>query len=156
MLKRYLSRYSTDSSRVGRAITEQVQNSVSNSVNASLTRYTNAWGYQIDSINISFKFDTTFYLPEEMVSNHVDIIYFYILWFIEQRDFFGTTGDTPYKDRDYSDRDSIVTYINPKIRQICSNLHYKESLDSTINTIARVIRREIQKIVNSAKLEMYK
>lgn len=155
-LEKFLNTYSTDSSRVGRAIADRVQNSVSNAVNTSLTKYANAWGYQIEGVNISFDFDSTFCMTEETVSNHIKFIIYTMMGFIEKRDLFGTTSNTPYKDRDYSDRDSIVTHLNSEIRDRCSNFSYDGSLDSEINVIARVIRREIQKIVNSAKLEMYK
>lgn len=155
-LEKFLNTYSTDSSRVGRAIADRVQNSVSNAVNTSLTKYANAWGYQIEGVNISFDFNSTFCMTEETVSNHIKFIIYTMMGFIEKRDLFGTTGNTPYKDRVYSDRDSIVTHLNSKIRDRCSKFSYDGSLDSEINVIARVIRREIQKIVNSAKLEMYK
>lgn len=155
-LERFLNTYSTDSSRVGRAIAERVQNSVSNAVNTSLTKYANAWGYKIEGVNISFDFNSTFFMTEEMVSNHIKFICYTMMGFIEKRDFFGATGKTPYKDRDYSDRDSIVSHLNTKIREICSILKYGGSLNGEINVIASAIRREIQNIVDNAKLEMYK
>lgn len=155
-LEEFLNSYSTDSSRVGRAIAERVQNSVSNAVNTSLTRYANAWGYQIEGVRITFDFNTTFCMTKDTVSNHIKFIIYTMMGFIERRDLFGTTNNTPYKDRDYSDRDSIVTHLNTQIHDRCTKFSYDGSLNSEVNVIANVIRKEIQNIVNNAKLEMYK
>ena len=78
------------------------------------------------------------------------------LQFIRNRDLFGPTVNTPYKDRDNAERTAIVLYINGCLRTKCDSLHYDGDLKDVLSVVEKAIRSKIEDVIDEAKLEMYK
>ena len=92
----------------------------------------------------------------ETAKSYKDFMYYTALDFINNRDFWGVTDNTPYKDRYQTDREEIMNKINSELRTRINDLHYPDSLEDEINIIADAIRKKVQDIIDEAKLEMYK
>lgn len=152
----FLNSYSTSPESVGTKIAKAVEDKVGKAINTQLKEYTEVFGFKTDEINVTFDFDETYYLPVETAQGTINFMWKKVFEYIENRDFFGTTSNTPYRDRDYSDRNSIVTNLNSNLRKKCDALHYDGDLESEQSAIAESIRSKIQEIIDNAKLEMYK
>lgn len=152
----FFKSYTTSPESVGNKIAIAVEKSVTSAINSRLEAFAKNWNYNVDNINVSFDFDTSFYLPVETAKGVLEFMWAKCAEFIENRDFFGTTSDTPYKDRDSSDRSSIVSSLNSNLRTKCNSLHYDGDLSDELSVIEEAIRLKIQDIVDDAKLEMYR
>ncbi|MCM1219961.1 MAG: hypothetical protein NC548_36275 [Lachnospiraceae bacterium] len=152
----FLKSYSTSPESVGSKVASAVERSVSSAINTRLKAFTDNWNYEAGSINVAFDFDTTYYLPVETAKGVLEFMWAKLAEFINNRDFWGTTSDTPYKDRDSSDRSSIVSNLNSNLRSKCNALHYDGDLEDELSVIEAAIRSKIQDIVDNAKLEMYR
>ena len=152
----FFKSYTTSPESVGNKIAIAVEKSVTSAINSRLEAFAKNWNYNVDNINVSFDFDTSFYLPVETAKGVLEFMWAKCAEFIENRDFFGTTSDTPYKDRDSSDRSSIVSNLNSNLRTKCNSLHYDGDLSDELSVIEEAIRLKIQDIVDDAKLEMYR
>ena len=152
----FFKSYTTSPESVGNKIAIAVEKSVTSAINSRLEAFAKNWNYNVDNINVSFDFDTSFYLPVETAKGVLEFMWAKCAEFIENRDFFGTTSDTPYKDRDSSDRSSIVSNLNSNLRTKCNSLHYDDDLSDELSVIEEAIRLKIQDIVDDAKLEMYR
>lgn len=152
----FLKSYTTSPESVGAKVAIAVEESVTSSINSRLKAFTDTWNYHVDNINVSFDFDTTFYLPVETAKGVLEFMWTKCAEYINKRDFFGTTSDTPYKDRNSSDRSGIVANLNSNLRMKCNNFHYDGDLTDELSVIEGAIRSKIQDIVDNAKLEMYR
>lgn len=152
----FLESYSTSPESVGSKVASAVESSVSSAINTRLKAFTDNWNYEVGSINVTFDFDTTYYLPLETAKDVLEFMWAKCHEFINKRDVFGTRPNTPYKDRNSSDRSSIVSNLNSNLRSKCSNLHYDGDLEDELSVIEEAIRSKIQDIVDNAKLEMYR
>lgn len=152
----FFKSYTTSPESVGNKIAIAVEKSVTSAINSRLEAFAKNWNYNVDNINVSFDFDTSFYLPVETAKGVLEFMWAKCAEFIENRDFWGTTSDTPYKDRDSSDRSSIVSNLNSDLRTKCNSLHYDDDLSDELSVIEEAIRLKIQDIVDDAKLEMYR
>lgn len=152
----FFKSYTTSPESVGNKIAIAVEKSVTSAINSRLEAFAKNWNYNVDNINVSFDFDTSFYLPVETAKGVLEFMWAKCAEFIENRDFWGTTSDTPYKDRDSSDRSSIVSNLNSNLRTKCNSLHYDDDLSDELSVIEEAIRLKIQDIVDDAKLEMYR
>jgi len=152
----FLNSYTTSPESVGAKVATAVENSVTSAINSRLKAFTDTWNYNVDNINVSFDFDTTFYLPVDTAKGVLEFMWAKCAEFIENRDFWGTTSDTPYKDRDLSDRSSIVSNLDSNLRTKCNSFHYDGDLTDELSVIEEAIRSKIQDIVDDAKLEMYR
>lgn len=152
----FLKSYTTSPEAVGSKVMEAVETSVSSAINTRLKAYCDTWNFHVDDINVSFDFETSFYLPVETAKGVLEFMWAKCAEFIENRDFWGTTSDTPYKDRDYLDRSSIVTNLDSNLRTKCDSLHYDGDLSDELLVIEEAIRSRVKEIVDNAKLEMYR
>lgn len=152
----FFKSYTTSPESVGNKIAIAVEKSVTSAINIRLEAFAKNWNYNVDNINVSFDFDTSFYLPVETAKGVLEFMWTKCAEFIENRDFWGTTSNTPYKDRDSSDRSSIVSNLNSNLRTKCNSLHYDDDLSDELSVIEEAIRLKIQDIVDDAKLEMYR
>ncbi len=152
----FMKSYVTSPETVGAKVMATVQKSVSDAINENLVNFAKSWSYDIDSINVDFSFDTSFFLPAETAKGILEFMWSKCFEYINERDFFGATEKTPYRDRDSDDRCSIVTNLNSNLRVKCNSLHYDEDLSEELSVIEIAIREKIQDVIDSAKLQMYK
>lgn len=152
----FLKSYMTSPETVGSKIMNSVEVSVGSAINDQLKAFCGTWNFKCDKINVSFDFNQSFYLPVETAKGVLEFMWSKCSEFINQRDFWGTTSDTPYKDRDYDDRSSIVSNLNSNLRTKCDSLHYDGDLSEELTVIEESIRTKVQEIIDNAKLEMYK
>lgn len=152
----FLVKYSTSKEEIGPEIIKAVKGSVSSSINKTLKRFANTWNYDIDEVNVYFDFDGEYCMTLETAKSYKEFMYYTAIVFINKRDFWGVTKNTPYKDRDKRDREEIMNKINSELRARINDLHYPDSLEDEINIIADAIRKKVQDIIDEAKLEMYK
>lgn len=152
----FLNSYTTSKESVGSAIMDVVATTVKSAIDDKLTKFAKNWNYKIDNVNVVFDFDTTFFLPVETAKGILAFMWKRCFEFINDRDIFGATSNTPYRDRDYSDRSSIVNNLDSNLRTKCNNLHYDGDLSDELKVIEEAIRSKIQDIIDNAKLEMYR
>lgn len=152
----FLKSYMTSPETVGSKIMNSVEVSVGSAINDQLKAFCDTWNFKCDKINVSFDFNQSFYLPVETAKGVLEFMWSKCSEFINKRDFFGTTSDTPYKDRDYDDRSSIVSNLDSNLRTKCNSLHYDGDLSEELTVIEESIRTKVQEIIDNAKLEMYK
>lgn len=148
----FLKSYMTSPETVGSKIMYSVEVSVNSAINDKLKAFCDAWNFIYDKINVSFDFDLSFYLPEETVKGFLEFMWSTCKEFIKQRDIFGTTIDTPSKDRDYKDRSSIVSNLDSKLRIKCDKLHYDGDLSEVLTVIEESIRKKVREIVDNASM----
>lgn len=152
----FLQSYMTSPETVGTKIKDSVEVSVSSAINEQLKAFCDTWNFKCDKINVSFDFNQSFYLPVETAKGVLEFMWNKCIEYINKRDFFGPTKNTPYRDRDYDDRRSIVSYLNSNFRTKCNKLHYDDDLSEELAVIEESIRTKVQEIIDNAKLEMYK
>ena len=152
----FLKSYMTTPESVGSKIMTEVEKSVGFAINQRLKTFADNWNYKVEEVNVTFDFEQAFFLPVETAKGVLQFMWEKCYKYINERDFFGTTDDTPYKDRDYSDRSSIVSNLNSNLREKCNRLHYDGDLSEELSVIEEAIRSKIQDIIDNAKLEMYK
>ena len=152
----FLNSYMTSPESVGDKVMKTVEQSVSSAINNSLKAFCDTWNFKCDKIDVTFDFDQTFYLPTETAKGIIEFMWAKCYAFIEDRDFWGPTTDTPYKDRDINDRKSIVSNLDLNLRTKCDNLHYDGDLYEELGVIEEAIRSKIQEVIDNAKLEMYR
>lgn len=152
----FLKSYMTTPESVGSKIMTEVEKSVGSAISQRLKTFADNWNYKVKEVNVTFDFDQAFFLPIETAKGVLQFMWEKCYEYINKRDFFGTTDDTPYKDRDYSDRSSIVANLNSNLREKCNRLHYDGDLSEELSVIEEAIRSKIQDIIDNAKLEMYK
>lgn len=152
----FLNSYTTSPESVGDKVMNTVEQSVSSAINNRLKAFCDTWNFKCDKIDVTFDFDQSFYLPTETAKGILEFMWAKCYDFIKHRDFFGTTSDTPYKDRDKVDRTSIVSNLDYNLRAKCDNLHYDGDLSEELAVIEEAIRSKVQEIIDNAKLEMYR
>lgn len=152
----FLNSYMTSPESVGDKIMKTVEQSVSSAINNRLKAFCDTWNFKCDKIDVTFDFDQSFYLPPETAKGILEFMWAKCYDFITNRDFWGTTSDTPYKDRDEDDRRSIVSNLNYNLRAKCDNLHYDGDLSEELTVIEEAIRSKVQEVIDNAKLEMYR
>lgn len=152
----FLNSYTTSPESVGDKVMNTVEQSVSSAINNRLKAFCDTWNFKCDKIDVTFDFDQSFYLPTETAKGILEFMWAKCYDFIKHRDFFGTTSDTPYKDRDKVDRTSIVSNLDYNLRAKCDNLHYDGDLSEELAVIEEAIRSKVQEVIDNAKLEMYR
>lgn len=152
----FLNSYTTSPESVGDKVMNTVEQSVSSAINYRLKAFCDTWNFKCDKIDVTFDFDQSFYLPTETAKGILEFMWAKCYDFIKHRDFFGTTSDTPYKDRDKVDRTSIVSNLDYNLRAKCDNLHYDGDLSEELAVIEEAIRSKVQEVIDNAKLEMYR
>lgn len=152
----FLNSYTTSPESVGDKVMNTVEQSVSSAINNRLKAFCDTWNFKCDKIDVTFNFDQSFYLPTETAKGILEFMWAKCYDFIKHRDFFGTTSDTPYKDRDKVDRTSIVSNLDYNLRAKCDNLHYDGDLSEELAVIEEAIRSKVQEVIDNAKLEMYR
>lgn len=152
----FLNSYMTSPESVGDKVMKTVEQSVSSAINNRLKAFCDTWNFKCDKIDVTFDFDQSFYLPPETAKGILEFMWAKCYDFITHRDFWGTTSDTPYKDRDRDDRRSIVSNLDSNLRTKCDNLHYDGDLSEELAVIEEAIRRKIKEVIDNAKLEMYR
>lgn len=152
----FLNSYMTSPESVGDKIMKTVEQSVSSAINNRLKAFCDTWNFKCDKFDVTFDFDQSFYLPPETAKGILEFMWAKCYDFITNRDFWGTTSDTPYKDRDEDDRRSIVSNLNYNLRAKCDNLHYDGDLSEELTVIEEAIRSKVQEVIDNAKLEMYR
>ena len=152
----FLNSYMTSPESVGDKIMKTVEQSVSSAINNRLKAFCDTWNFKCDKFDVTFDFDQSFYLPPETAKGILEFMWAKCYDFITNRDFWGTTSDTPYKDRDEDDRRSIVSNLNYNLRAKCDNLHYDGDLSEELTIIEEAIRSKVQEVIDNAKLEMYR
>lgn len=152
----FLNSYMTSPESVGDKIMKTVEQSVSSAINNRLKAFCDTWNFKCDKFDVTFDFDQSFYLPPETAKGILEFMWAKFYDFITNRDFWGTTSDTPYKDRDEDDRRSIVSNLNYNLRAKCDNLHYDGDLSEELTVIEEAIRSKVQEVIDNAKLEMYR
>lgn len=152
----FLNSYTTSPESVGDKVMNTVEQSVSSAINNRLKAFCDTWNFKCDKIDVTFDFAQSFYLPTETAKGILEFMWAKCYDFIKHRDFFGTTSDTPYKDRDKVDRTSIVSNLDYNLRAKCDNLHYDGDLSEELAVIEEAIRSKVQEVIDNAKLEMYR
>ena len=155
----FLKEYTTSPTSVGSKIMKRVETDVCSAINDSLNKFCKSWynnNIEVDNIDITFNFNSSFYLPVETAKGVLQFMWNSCMNYINSEHFFGTTSNTPYKDRDYSARSSLVNYLNSNLRTKCNALHFDGDLSEELSTIESAIRIKIQDIIDNAKLEMYR
>lgn len=152
----FLNSYMTSPESVGDKIMKTVEQSVSSAINNRLKAFCDTWNFKCDKFDVTFDFDQSFYLPPETAKGILEFMWAKCYDFITNRDFWGTTSDTPYKDRDEDDRRSIVSNLNYNLRAKCDSLHYDGDLSEELTVIEEAIRSKVQEVIDNAKLEMYR
>lgn len=152
----FLKSYQTSPESVGSKIATAVEKKAGEAINSRLKKFADNWAIKVDEINILFDFDTSYYLPVDTAKGVLQFMWEKCYEFINDRDVFGTTANTPYRDRDYEDRSSIVSNLNSNLRLKCNSFHYDGDLTDELSVIEEAIRSKIQDIIDNAKLEMYK
>lgn len=152
----FLNSYTTSPESVGDKVMNTVEQSVSSAINNRLKAFCDTWNFKCDKFDVTFDFAQSFYLPTETAKGILEFMWAKCYDFIKHRDFFGTTSDTPYKDRDKVDRTSIVSNLDYNLRAKCDNLHYDGDLSEELAVIEEAIRSKVQEVIDNAKLEMYR
>ena len=153
-----LNSWSSNPSIMDNKIQKSVEESLCKSINKTLSEFAGRWGLGKSDVDISFPaLDLHVSLTSEACNYVNKYIWITVREFINSRDwFFGWTDDSPYKDRDYDDRNSISNAINSGLKKYFSDLEYPEPLAEEVKIIATAIRTSVKDFVDEAKLEQYR
>lgn len=146
---KFLSEYVTIRGSVGEKVVEKIQDNVRNVVKDKLEKICNEWHYPFRDIEVSFKFDNQYALTDDTVRGILNFVWEEFIKYIEQRDFFGATQRTPYKDRTIRERMQIVLWLNNSYKRKYNTFQYLGTLETEKEDIGKVIREKIKDMIDN-------
>ena len=152
-----LNSWSSDPSIMDKKIQKEVVESLSKSINNTLSEFAERWGLGRPNVDIQFStLELHMSLTADARNSVNSFIWITTKEFIDSRDFGGWTENSPFKDRVEGDRKGIANAINKGLKEYFSDLKYPDSLDDEIEVISTAIRTSVKDFIDEAKLEQYR